>query len=82
VLFAVLLAGSGAAQGVVGLVERARPGVAIVVARTGSGLSQESGSCTTLQVLPYYPASRHVAFGRSSPGSPYRCPPDRVRLAV
>jgi hypothetical protein len=43
VLFAVILAGSGAAQGVADLVERARPAVAIVVARTVSGLSQGSG---------------------------------------
>jgi len=43
VLLAVLLTGSGAAQGVADLVERARPAVAIVVARTGSGLSQGSG---------------------------------------
>gem|GEM_PF-2674865 len=43
VLLVVLLAGLGAAQGVADLVERARPAVAIVVARTGSGLSQGSG---------------------------------------
>jgi putative serine protease PepD len=43
VLFAVILAGSGAAQGVADLVERARPAVAIVVARTGGSLSQGSG---------------------------------------
>jgi len=43
VLLALVLAGSGAAQGVADLVDRARPAVAIVVARTGSGLGQGSG---------------------------------------
>jgi hypothetical protein len=43
ILCAVLLADSGVAQGVADLVERARPAVAIVVARTGGELSQGSG---------------------------------------
>ena len=43
VLLTLFLAGSGAGQGVADLVERARPAVAIVVARTGSGVSRGSG---------------------------------------
>jgi S1-C subfamily serine protease len=43
VLLAVLLTVSGAAQGVADLVERARPAVAIVEARTGGSRVQGSG---------------------------------------
>lgn len=78
VLLVVLLAGLGAGQGVAELVERARPAVAIVVARTGSGLSQGSGF--VYDARGFLLTAAHVVEGASE--VTVRLPSRRPMVAV
>lgn len=77
-LLAVLLAGLAAAQGVADLVDRARPAVAIVVARTGSGLSQ--GSVFVYDARGLLLTAAHVVEGASE--VTVRLPNRRPMVAV